>query len=77
MKVNPQTYRGQCKWMPLKVGHRGDIDEHVLASLSMETFLPHLEFNGLGRMLNYLWEGVSKTGVEEKRGLLGKVGEGC
>ena len=40
--------------MPLKVGNRGNVDEHILASLSMEPLFPHLEFNGPGRMLNYL-----------------------
>ena len=40
--------------MPLKVGHGGDIDEDVLASLGKEALLPHLNLDGVGRMLNDL-----------------------
>ena len=40
--------------MPLEVGHRGDIDEDVLASLGKEALLPHLNLDGVGGMFDNL-----------------------
>ena len=40
--------------MPLEIGHRGYIDEDVLASFGKETFLPHLDLKGVGGMLDHL-----------------------
>lgn len=40
--------------MPLKIGHGGYVDEDILASLGKETFLPHLDLNGVGGMLDNL-----------------------
>ena len=40
--------------MPLEVGHGGYIDEDVLASLSKEALLPHLNLDGVGGMFDNL-----------------------
>ena len=40
--------------MPLEIGHRGYVDEDILASLGKEALLPHLDLNGVGGMLNNL-----------------------
>ena len=40
--------------MPLKVGHGGDVDKDILASLGKEALLPHLNLDGVGGMLDNL-----------------------
>ena len=48
------THRGKSEGVPFEEGHRGDIDKHVLPSVSKETFAPHLNLDGLGRVLHDL-----------------------
>ena len=40
--------------MPLKEGHGGNVDEDVLSRLCKESLLPHLNLDGVGRMLDHL-----------------------
>ncbi len=40
--------------MPLKVRHRGNVDENILSSLGKEPFAPHLNLDGLGGVLHHL-----------------------
>ena len=50
--IHTETHRGQCEWVPLEEGNGRDVDEDVLAGLSIEPFALHLNLNGLGGMLH-------------------------
>lgn len=52
--LESSTYGGEGERVPLKEGHRGDVDEDVLSSLGEESLPPHLYLDGLGGMLHNL-----------------------
>ena len=59
--------------MPLKVSHRGHIDEDVLASLGKEPFPPHLYLISFGWMLHDFDHHYSKEGTHKTEQLLNNV----
>ena len=59
--------------MPLEEGHRGDIDEHILASLSEEPLPPHLDLISPGGVFHHLDDDHTTETADESDDALNNV----